>query len=333
MTGPLLELDDVSVRLRIDDGMRPVIEDVSLAIGQGEMVGLVGESGSGKSMTARTIARLLPDGAVASGTVRFEGADLLAAGRAELRRVRTSGIAVVFQDPHAHVNPIRRVGDYVCEAMRINLGRSAEAARRRALELLDQVGIPDPEDALRRYPFELSGGMLQRVMIAAALSCEPRLLLADEPTTALDVTIQAEILAILQDLRRTTGLAVLFITHDLELAAVTCDRICVMYAGRIVEEQDASAVFSAPLHPYTAALIGARPTLAGSRTALRAIPGRPISAFEAPGGCAFHPRCAHAQAACADTTPPLQARPEGRRVACLRAAELAATLEREAATW
>jgi oligopeptide/dipeptide ABC transporter ATP-binding protein len=236
---------------------------------------------------------------------------------------------MVFQDPRAHVNPVRRLGDFITESLREN-GVPADFATERALRLLSEVGLSDGKRRLRQFPHEMSGGMLQRVMIAAALANEPRLLLADEPTTALDVTTQAEIMAILRALQREHRLAVLFITHNLELAAATCDRICVMYAGTIVEVQDATALFNAPLHPYTAALLASRPDIT-VRERARAIPGRPLSLFEAPPGCAFAPRCDFAVDVCREAVPPL--RPVGRgRAACVRAEELAQRLrDREAA--
>ncbi len=319
---PVLELRDLSVRLVIEGALRPVLSGVSLAIGPAEIVGLVGESGSGKSMTARAVARLLPPGAEADGRVLFDGEDVVRMAPGRLRWLRTQGLSMVFQDPRAHVNPVRRIGDFLTESLRTNLGVEADAARRRAVELLADVGLADGERRLRQYPHELSGGMLQRVMIASALACEPRLLLADEPTTALDVTIQADIMAILRSLQRERALAILFITHDLELAAAMCDRICVMYAGSLVEEQGAASLFRRPLHPYTAALLDSRPRAGASAARLSAIPGRPVSAFEAPPGCAFSPRCPHAQPRCIERRPGLVSTGGGERVACARSAEL-----------
>jgi oligopeptide/dipeptide ABC transporter ATP-binding protein len=234
---------------------------------------------------------------------------------------------MVFQDPRAHVNPVRRIGDFMTEALRTNQDLPADEARHRAITMLGQVGIEDGDRRLRQYPHELSGGMLQRVMIAAALLTGPRLLLADEPTTALDVITQSEIVAILDDLRRDYGLAMLFITHDLELAAAICDRTAVMYAGQIVEVRSSARLHDDPLHPYTAALAAARPDIAGTVGRLRAIPGRPLSAFEAPSGeCAFAPRCAHVQDACRLRPPPLIGLAGGLS-RCIRAHELRGHLE------
>ncbi len=318
---PLLEVDGLTVRLEVRGAQRAVLRDVALTVRQGEALGLVGESGSGKSMTARAIDRLLPRGAEVDGTISFDGRDVNALSGADLRRYRNQ-VAMIFQDPRAHVNPVRRIGDYMTEALRTNLGVSGAEASRRASDMLTQVGIDGGARRLRQYPHELSGGMLQRVMIAAALLTEPRLLLADEPTTALDVTTQAEVMAILDDLRHEFGLAMVFITHDLELAAAICDRTAVMYAGQIVEIRASDRLHDDPLHPYTAALAAARPDIAQTADRLRAIPGRPLSAFEAPAAeCAFAPRCAYAQDACLEELPEITEL-DGGLSRCVRAHEL-----------
>ncbi|MGH2908810.1 MAG: ABC transporter ATP-binding protein [Solirubrobacteraceae bacterium] len=319
----LIEVDGLTVSLRVGAGMRTVLRDVSLEIGAGEALGLVGESGSGKSMTARAIGRVLPAKAQVSGAVRFAGGDALASTGRELQAQRL-GIAMIFQDPRAHINPVRRVGDYVTEQLRSCLKVSGEQARARAIRLLGEVGIEDPAGCLHRYPHELSGGMLQRVMIAGALISEPSLILADEPTTALDVTTQAEVMAILDELRRDRGLSLLFITHDLNLAAAVCDRTAVMYAGQIVEVRTADRLHDDPLHPYTSALGAARPSVSGTATRLLAIPGRPLSAFEAPEGCAFISRCPHAGERC--TQPQPLRKLDGGLVRCVRAGELRGSL-------
>ncbi len=323
---PLLEVAGLTVLLGVNGAKRAVLRDVSLTVRPGEAVGLVGESGSGKSMTARAIDRLLPDRAEVHGSIRFGDTDIGTLTGADLRRYR-SQVAMIFQDPLAHTNPVRRIGDFMTEALRTNLGVPAAQARRRALDMLTQVGIEDGPRRLRQYPHQLSGGMLQRVMIAAALLTGPRLLLADEPTTALDVTTQAEIMAILDGLRRESGLAMLFITHDLELAAAICDRTAVMYAGQIVEIRASALLHDDPLHPYTAALAAARPDIAQSAHRLRAIAGRPLSAFEAPAGeCAFAPRCAHAREVCRTAVPRL-AELDGGMSRCVRAYELRGRLQ------
>jgi oligopeptide/dipeptide ABC transporter ATP-binding protein len=321
----LLEVDCLHVRLRVEDRLQTVLHEVSLEVGEGEAVGLVGESGSGKSMTARAVARLLPPGAAVEGRVTFAGADVLSLREKALRSYRTGGVAMIFQDPRAHINPVRTIGDFLTEGMRTNAGVRAPVARRRAVDLLDQVGIEDGERRLRQYPHQLSGGLLQRVMIASVLASEPQLVLADEPTTALDVTTQSEVMAILDRLRRDRGMAMLFITHDLELAGAVCDRTAVMYAGSIVEQQASATLHRSPRHPYTAALLGARPDITCTAPRLQAVPGNPLSAFEAPPGCAFAPRCSFVQDRCREAIPPLA--PAGPGVArCVRSDELAETL-------
>jgi oligopeptide/dipeptide ABC transporter ATP-binding protein len=325
----LLELDDLTVDLLVEGEHRRVLSDISLSIRPREAVGLVGESGSGKSMTARAIDRLLPDGARVGGSMRFDGRDIMSLSGAELRRFRGE-VAMIFQDPRAHTNPVRRIGDFMTEALRTNARTPQRDAEDRAVELLDAVGISDGRRRLAQYPHELSGGLLQRVMIATALLTQPRLLLADEPTTALDVTTQAEVMAILDELRRDLGLAMLFITHDLELAAAVCDRTVVMYAGQVVEVRSSALLHTDPLHPYTSALAAARPDIASTADRLLAIPGRPLSAFEAPpDACAFAPRCPHARDICVDGRPPLIDL-DGGSSRCVRAEELRGTLGVEA---
>lgn len=325
----LLEVEALTVLLPVEGTERAVLRDVALSVRAGEAVGLVGESGSGKSMTARAIDRLLPAGAKVSGQIRFAGADVAAMTGADLRSYRNQ-VAMIFQDPRAHINPVRRIGDFMTEALRTNLGVPGRQAAGRAAEMLGQVGLSEPERRLRQYPHELSGGMLQRVMIAAALLTEPRLLLADEPTTALDVTTQAEVMAILDELRRDLGLAMIFITHDLELAAAICDRTIVMYAGQIMEVRTSALLHDDPLHPYTAALAAARPEITRTLPRLAAIPGRPVSAFEAPDGeCAFAPRCAHAADVCR-TGPVELTELDGGVSRCVRAADLRGVLRETA---
>lgn len=293
----LLTVRDLTVRLPVGGRQREVITGASLEIAAGEAMGLVGESGSGKSMTAKAVARLLPRGAEVSGSVLFDGTDVLSLSGQRLRRHRAE-VAVVFQDPRAHINPVRRIEDFMTESLRILEDVPRAQARSRAAVALEEVGIDDASKRLRQFPHELSGGMLQRVMIAAALLSEPRLLLADECTTALDVTTQSEVMAILDDLRRDRDLSMLFITHDLELAGAVCDRTSVMYAGQLVETRAADRLHADPLHPYSAALVQARPDITSMAERLVAIPGRPVSAFEAPAGCRFAPRCPHALDSC-----------------------------------
>jgi peptide/nickel transport system ATP-binding protein len=322
----LLEVVNLRVRLLVEGERRPVLRGVSLTISAGEALGLVGESGSGKSMTARSIDRLLPSGAGAEGSIRFAGEEVSALAGGDLRRYRGQ-VAMIFQDPRAHVNPVRTIGDFMTEALRANMGVPSREARRRAADMLRQVGIADGERRLSQYPHELSGGLLQRAMIASALLTEPRLLLADEPTTALDVTTQAEVMAILDELRRRLHLAVLFITHDLDLAAAVCDRTAVMYAGQIVEVRSSNLLHDDPLHPYTAAIAAARPDIAQTARRLRAIPGHPLSAFEAAADqCAFAPRCAHVRDVCRSAAPELIWL-DGGLSRCARARELRGQLK------
>jgi oligopeptide/dipeptide ABC transporter ATP-binding protein len=320
-SGPLLEVNGLTVRLMVEGARRPVLRDVSFAMRPGEALGLVGESGSGKSMTARAIDRLLPRGAEVDGQIGFRGQPVHTLSGQALRRFRGE-VAMIFQDPRAHINPVRRIGDFMTEALRSTGSVPVREASRRAVDMLGQVGISDGERRLRQYPHELSGGMLQRVMIATALLTQPRLLLADEPTTALDVTTQAEVMAILDELRREFGLAMLFITHDLELAAAICDRTAVMYAGQIAEIRSSARLHTDPLHPYTAALSAARPDIAQTAHRLPAIPGRPLSAFEAdPGECAFAARCGYARDVCRSAAPPV-IELDGGLSRCVRAREL-----------
>jgi oligopeptide/dipeptide ABC transporter ATP-binding protein len=320
----LLQVESLAVSLPLGDHLRPVLHDVSFSIAAGEALGLVGESGSGKSMSARAVARLLPPGAAQTGELHFDGRDIAALKGSELRTFRAD-VAVIFQDPRAHINPVRTIGDFMTEALRTNHDVNRADAAARAVKMLAEVGIFDGARRLLQYPHELSGGLLQRVMIAATLLTEPRLLLADEPTTALDVTTQAEVMAILDDLRRERHMALLFITHDLELASAVCDRTAVMYAGQVVEQRQSSLLHDDPLHPYTAGLVAARPRIDGTGARLSAIPGRPRSAFEAPTGCAFSDRCAFAQAACDVARPPIRELSDG-LVRCIRADELRGSL-------
>jgi peptide/nickel transport system ATP-binding protein len=317
----LLEVEDLVVDLPVEGALRRVLHEVSLSIGPGEALGLVGESGSGKSMTARAIDRLLPPGAGVGGSIRFDGKSVMALTGPALRRFRGE-VAMIFQDPRAHINPVRRIGDFMTEALRAVKNVPGAQAERRALGLLESVGIEDGRRRLRQYPHELSGGLLQRVMIATALLTQPRLLLADEPTTAVDVTTQAEVMAILDELRREFRLAMLFITHNLDLAAAVCDRTTVMYAGQIVEVRASSRLHDDPLHPYTAALAAARPDIAATVDRLAAIPGRPLSAFEAPpDACAFAARCHYVRDQCLERRPALIELDSG-LTRCVRAEEL-----------
>ncbi|MGW0994134.1 ABC transporter ATP-binding protein [Streptomyces sp. NPDC002520] len=316
----LLEIDDLTVRLPEGRAARPILDGVSLRVAAGETVGLVGESGSGKSVACRSVLGLLPERARTDGEVRVAGRDVLTLDRGGLKELRSRQVSMIFQDPRASINPMRRVGDFLTEAMRA-AGVPAAAATGRAEELLDAVGIRDPRGALRRHPHQFSGGMLQRVVIAAALASRPSLLVADEPTTALDVTTQAEVIAILTRLQAERGTGMLFVTHDLELASAICDRVYVMYAGRIVEMQAAGDLFEHPRHPYTAGLLACTPRVEPDAAPPRPIPGRPVSLTESPPGCAFAARCAHAQERCSAEKPVLQQYGGEGLAACLRAEE------------
>ncbi|MBD0675031.1 ABC transporter ATP-binding protein [Streptomyces sp. CBMA156] len=294
-------LDIRGLRLRLPGTARPVLDGIDLTVGPGETVALVGESGSGKSLTSRSALGLLPSGATAEGSVLVDGEDVLTMGPDRLRALRTGRAAMIFQDPRAAINPLRRVGDFLTESVRRTGAMGREDADRRAAELLDAVGL-GPE-LLRRHPGQLSGGMLQRVMIAAALMGDPVLLLADEPTTALDVTSQAEVIALLGRLRERFGTGLLFVTHDLGLAAAISDRVYVMYAGRIAETGPAAALFERPRHPYTAALLAATPGLDPGSGRLAAIDGQPPDLRQASAGCAFADRCRYATSRCREQAP------------------------------
>jgi oligopeptide/dipeptide ABC transporter ATP-binding protein len=300
----LLEVEDLYTQIPTERGTVRAVDGVSLRIEAGEAVALVGESGCGKSMTALSIMRLLrPPGRTVSGSVRFEGADLLALPPRAMRHIRGARIAMVFQDPMTYLNPLARVGAQIAEAVVLHQGASARVARSRAMEALERVRVPSPARTLDLYPHQLTGGMRQRVLIAIAVVCRPALLIADEPTTSLDVTIQAQIMRLLADLRRELGSALVLITHDLGLVAEFCDRVNVMYAGQIVESADAASLFAAPSHPYTKALL--RSTLSTERRSEQfiAIEGQPPDLASPPPGCRFHPRCDRALARCTSEAP------------------------------
>jgi peptide/nickel transport system ATP-binding protein len=296
----VLELRDLRVSFRTRGGLVTPVDGVSLSLHRGEMLGLVGESGSGKSVTSLAVMGLLPrdSGRISGGEIRYDGRDLATVGERELRSIRGNKIAMVFQEPMTSLNPAFTVGDQVREPLRRHLKLSRRAARARAVELLAEVGIARPADAVDSYPHQLSGGMRQRVMIAMAMACEPAVLIADEPTTALDVTIQAQILELLAGLCERTGTAVLLITHDLGVVAETCQRVAVMYCGQIVEQSDVAELFAAPRHPYTQGLLAALPGRNAEADRLALIPGTVPPPNRLPPGCRFAPRCTHRFAAC-----------------------------------
>ncbi|WGD38299.1 ABC transporter ATP-binding protein [Lysinibacter sp. HNR] len=259
MNSPLLEIQDLHASLHTRDHTLKLLNGVTLSLNRGEALGLVGESGSGKSLTTRAIIRMLTSDFQVRGTIHYDGESVMGMSRERLRLYRANDVGMIFQDPRAHVNPVHTIGDFLTEALVRNRGESRDAVAKRAVQILDEVGVRDPERRLRQYPHELSGGLLQRVMIASVLLAEPQLILADEPTTALDVTAQSDVMAILDEHRRARGLSLLFITHDLELAQACCDRLAVMYAGEIVEQGE--HVYEHPTHPYTMELLAARPSI------------------------------------------------------------------------
>ncbi|MFC9909896.1 ABC transporter ATP-binding protein [Streptomyces sp. NPDC127197] len=316
----LLDIENLTVLL--PGAARPLLADVSLKVRSGEVVGLVGESGSGKSTTAKAVLNILPDDARADGRVLVDGTDALSLTGARLRAHRARTVAMVHQDPRSALNPVRRIGDFLVERLARTGSPDKRAARTRAVELLDAVGLPDAERHVRQHPHELSGGMLQRVVIAGALATEPALLLADEATSALDVTTQADILALLRSLREQRDLGLLFITHDLHLAAAYCDRVYVMYAGRVVEEQEAHRLFSDARHPYTRGLLACSPELGDPARPLAPIPGRPPSLAAEFTGCPFASRCVHAEPACDTWQPEPLPVPGGGVAACRRLPDL-----------
>jgi peptide/nickel transport system ATP-binding protein len=318
---PLLEVRDLTVHFDTDDGVVKAVDGVSYSVDRGNVLGIVGESGSGKSVANLTLMGLTrQDNARISGEVLFDGRDLLALPSEELRQVRGSEIAMIFQDPLSSLHPFYRVGRQMIEAVRAHQDVSRAMARDRAVELLGLVGIPEPQRRIDAYPHEFSGGMRQRAMIAMALANEPKLLIADEPTTALDVTVQAQILDLLARLKEELGMALIIITHDLGVVAETADEIAVMYAGRVVERAPTRTIFSAPEHPYTWGLLRSIPRLDSPRDEeLVPIAGRPPSLINLPGGCSFHPRCPYVRERHRKVDPPLAAGPDdpGHAVACL----------------
>jgi oligopeptide/dipeptide ABC transporter ATP-binding protein len=318
-SGPLLAVDRLSVAFGKGDSEHVAVHDVSLTVGHREVVGLVGESGSGKSLTCRAVLRLVPPrGHIRAGGIQFDGRDIAALSRQELRWLRAHDIGMIFQDPFSSLNPTLRVGKQMTETLRLNAGLSREAARERAVELLTQVEIPNPAARLKAYPHELSGGMRQRVMIALAIASNPKLLIADEPTTALDVSTQAQVLALLRNLTQERDMSVLLVSHDFGVIAEMCDRVVVMYGGFVVETGTVEEVYTSPVHPYTRALLAAVPTLdppvGGARR--QAIPGPPLGTVPYTGGCPFEPRDVLARPECRTVDMRLHAFDGNRATAC-----------------
>jgi peptide/nickel transport system ATP-binding protein len=315
---PLLEVENLRITFPSSGATSRPVDGVSFSLSRGELLAVVGESGCGKSLTALALLRLVPPpGQILPGSViRLDGTDVLALGAAELRSIRGRRVGMIFQDPMTSLNPVFTVADQISESVRAHQQVSKRAARARALELLQEVGIPDPVERLDNYPHQLSGGMRQRVMIAIALASEPELLVADEPTTALDVTVQAQILELLDRLRAARGMAVLLITHDLGIVAGRADRVAVMYAGRLVEEATTAALFARPSHPYTKGLLASVPRITGTVTRLTPIAGTVPPPTAWPSGCRFHPRCPDALPRCATDDPPALPVGEQHRMRC-----------------
>jgi peptide/nickel transport system ATP-binding protein len=326
---PILSIEDLRTHFFTRDGVVRAVDGVSYSLAKGETLGVVGESGCGKSIAALSILRLIPSppGRIVGGRILFDGHDLLTLSEAEMRRLRGNRISMIFQEPMTSLNPVMRIGRQIAEAVVLHQGLSHASANARAVELLTLVGIAEPERRARQYPHQLSGGMRQRAMIAMALSCNPEILIADEPTTALDVTIQAQILELIQELKDRLGTAVVLITHDLAVVAETAQRVIVMYAGRKVEEATVPDLFARPLHPYTRGLMAAIPTLGASElqpARLAEIPGMVPAFGSAPAGCSFAPRCALADVRCRRDDPPIEDAAGGHLVACWKWRESAA---------
>ncbi|MGE0223043.1 MAG: ABC transporter ATP-binding protein [Acetobacteraceae bacterium] len=323
---PLLEIKGLHTEFRTGAGTVRAVDGISYSVEAGETVAIVGESGSGKSVGALSILRLIPDppGRVTEGAVLFAGRDLMRLSEEEMRQVRGADIGMVFQEPMTSLNPVLSIARQITETLEQHRNIDSATAYKRALELLELVGIADPARRLKQYPHQLSGGMRQRIMIAIALACDPKLIIADEPTTALDVTIQAQILELMKDLTRRLGIALIIITHNLGVVARYANRVNVMYAGRIVESGPAAAIYHSPRHPYTMALLRSVPRLDRPRQArLDPVEGQPPDLTRLDGGCAFRPRCRFAVAACAESQPPLrQTENSGQQSACFRADEL-----------
>jgi peptide/nickel transport system ATP-binding protein/oligopeptide transport system ATP-binding protein len=318
---PLLRIEDLRTVFPGQAGEVPAVDGVSLEIQRGRTLGIVGESGCGKSMLSLSVMRLVPSpGRVARGRVLFEGHDMLKLSASAMRDIRGNRIAMIFQEPMTSLNPVFTVGDQIAEAMRAHDRRRSKAAlRERAVAALDRVRIPGAARRLDDYPHQMSGGMRQRVMIAMALACNPDLLIADEPTTALDVTVQAQILDLLRDLQAQTGMAIILITHDLGVVAEMADEVAVMYTGRVVERAPGPAIFDDPQHPYTLGLLGSIPKIEEERERLLAIEGAVPAPFALPRGCRFHPRCVFAAEACTEVDPSLLPLGPGHTAACIRA--------------
>jgi oligopeptide/dipeptide ABC transporter ATP-binding protein len=318
MSERLVEVRNLRTHFFTEDGVVPAVDGVSLYINRGETLGVVGESGCGKSVTSLSIMRLIPNppGKIVEGEIIFEGEDLLKKTEPAMRKIRGNDISMIFQEPMTSLNPVYTIGDQIAEAIELHQGLSHKEAIDKAIEMLRLVGIPVPERRVHEYPHQLSGGMRQRVMIAMALSCNPKLLVADEPTTALDVTIQAQILELMKKLKKELGMAIMLITHDLGVVAEMAERVVVMYGGKVVEEADVVSIFTHPLHPYTEGLLRSIPRLDTQLGKLHVIEGVVPNPLHLPVGCRFNPRCPYVIDKCKETQPPLEEIVPGRLVAC-----------------
>ena len=319
---PLLDISGLKVHFKTDDGMVRAVDGVDISVNRGETVSIVGESGCGKTVTAMTVLKLIamPPGRIMAGKILFEGRDLVPMAMDEMRAIRSKQIGIVFQEPMTSLNPVYTVGQQIAETVRHHEGLSKRAAMDRAAEMLSLVQIPNPQKRVHDYPHQFSGGMRQRVMIAMALSCNPKLLIADEPTTALDVTIQAQILELMNEMKQRLGMSILLITHAMGVVAETAQRVIVMYAGKVVEDATVENLFANPRHPYTQGLIRSIPRIdlaATTHTRLEAIPGSVPSLLNPPIGCRFAARCRYATPACVEAEPPLREVAPGHKVACI----------------
>jgi oligopeptide/dipeptide ABC transporter ATP-binding protein len=322
MSQRLLDISDLRTYFFTEAGVVKALEGMSLEVNSGQTVGLVGESGSGKSVTAQSVLRIVPrPGRIVAGSVKFEGEELLTKPENEMRKLRGPKMAIVFQDPTTSLNPVYTVEKQLTDILTLHKDLTKAEASKRALYFLERVGIPEPEKRLKTYPHELSGGMKQRIAIARALSCEPKLLFADEPTTNLDVTIQAQVLELLKQLQKEFGMTMVMITHDMGIVADMTERVTVLYAGKVMEIADTATLFKSPKHPYTEALLKAVPSVKQTR-ALEVIPGNIPNLIEPPMGCVFHPRCKYAKDICMKEVPPLEKTAEGHYAACHRWREL-----------
>lgn len=327
MNQPILEIKGLKTHFFTDDGVVKAVDGVDLSISEGQTVGVVGESGCGKSVTSLSIMRLLADtkGRVVDGSIMYRDLDLQKLSEKEMRAIRGNEIAMIFQEPMTSLNPILKIGEQIAESIRLHLKFNAQNARKRALEALKSVGIPRAEAIMKEYPYQLSGGMRQRVMIAMAMSCEPKLLIADEPTTALDVTIQAQILDLMRKLKQEKNTSILFVTHDLGVVAEMCDRVVVMYAGKVVEEADVYTLFANPQHPYTRGLLNSIPKLLLNQKRLGSIPGNVPIFKNMPKGCKFVDRCSERMPKCLDLDPPLERVSDGHFSRCWLTAQTGAS--------